>query len=327
MFSQPGIQTEHYDAARVLLFDPIPPNLQLTRSILYTMGYRTFEPVTDITKLRATLDLTHFDLFLLECSTHTSELTALIKDLRYGDLGPNPYLVIVCTTWTLSDDLVRDIVNSGADDLVIRPFSTRDLGRRLKFHIESRKRFVVTSDYVGPDRRKGSRSATDDNLIDVPNSLRDKVKNEFTSEAEIAAAIEATKAAITLEKMRRQAFQIGILAKLLNDDTVELVTEAHESERLELDLKKLAVMTEDLDKRVIETEFAHASDLCTSLLKVARNMVEDHKNGRALNAKDLALLDKLSTGLQLAFNPGQDEAKITADIAAVISRRTLRQAS
>ncbi|MBK0572118.1 response regulator receiver protein, partial [Klebsiella pneumoniae] len=77
-----------------------------------------------------------------------------IQDLRQGGQGFNPFIVIIVTAWEKSGALVSRVVNSGADDLLLRPFSTTLLGQRIETHVERRKGFVVTTDYVGPDRRK-----------------------------------------------------------------------------------------------------------------------------------------------------------------------------
>ena len=73
--------------------------------------------------------------------------------------GYNPFIVIIVTAWEKSTGLINRVVNSGADDLLLRPFSTALLGQRIEAHIERRKGFVITTDYVGPDRRKDASRA------------------------------------------------------------------------------------------------------------------------------------------------------------------------
>ncbi len=318
----------HYDSSHVLLFDPVASNLQITRSVLYTMGFRNFEQAQDLSSLTGILERTSYDLLLLDCTENADDISALIKNIRFGDLGLNPYLVIVATAWTLSNSLVRNIINAGADDLLGRPYATSNMMKRLNSHIELRKRFVVASDYVGPDRRDKARSKQDENLIDVPNSLRAKIKKEYISETEAAAAIEITKAAITVEKMRRQAFQIGVIASLLSDMKASVQAPKKDStSNLGMELETLSILTEDLDRRVVQTDFAHASNLCSSLLDVAKSLKQAYDANQGFIKKDLALLTKLSTGLQIAFNPESDESSVTSDIAAVVSSRNLRVAS
>ena len=95
------------------------------------------------------------DIVLCEAQGAADELCAAIQQLRQGGGGYNPFIVIIVTAWEKSTGLINRVVNSGADDLLLRPFSTALLGSRIEAHIERRKGFVITTDYVGPDRRKG----------------------------------------------------------------------------------------------------------------------------------------------------------------------------
>ena len=94
------------------------------------------------------------DLVLCEAQGAGDELCAAIQHLRQGGAGYNPFIVIIVTAWEKSTGLINRVVNSGADDLLLRPFSTALLGQRIEAHIDRRKGFVITTDYVGPDRRR-----------------------------------------------------------------------------------------------------------------------------------------------------------------------------
>ncbi len=81
------------------------------------------------------------------------------------------------------------MVNSGADDLLLRPFSTTLLGQRIEAHVERRKGFVITTEYVGPDRRKEPGGGAID-LFDPPNSLKMKAKEKLSADV-IAKRLDA----------------------------------------------------------------------------------------------------------------------------------------
>src|SRR6202012_822917 len=113
------------------------------------------------------------DLVLAETQGAADELCLAIQQLRQGAAGYNPFIVIIVTAWEKSASLITKVVNSGADDLLLRPFSTALLGSRIEAHVARRKGFVITTEYVGPDRRKEpGRGAID--LFDPPNSLKMK---------------------------------------------------------------------------------------------------------------------------------------------------------
>ena len=129
----------------------------------------------------------------------------MIQQLRQGAAGYNPFIVIIVTAWEKSIALITRVVNSGADDLLLRPFSTALLGARIEAHIERRKGFVITTDYVGPDRRQRCRPRRQDvEMFDPPNSLKMKAKDRLSAEA-IAKRLDAELQSGARQADRRKA--------------------------------------------------------------------------------------------------------------------------
>src|SRR3546814_16454768 len=85
------------------------------------------------------------------------DAVALVSDLRHGRLGVNPYLPIILTSWESDMQLVRRVVDAGADDLLVKPLSTRIILDRIETVALHRKPFVVTSDYIGQIGRASCR--------------------------------------------------------------------------------------------------------------------------------------------------------------------------
>jgi len=163
-----------YDLADVVVCDPVTSNRAATRSALHTLGCRRIEIVADLNHLRDALDEQHPDLALCDISAGGQELCKLIQDVRQDSDGYNPFVAFIITAWAMNADLLAQISNCGADDLLLRPFSTALLGQRIESLVDRRKRFVVSADYVGPERREVHRSASNVVLIDAPNSIRIK---------------------------------------------------------------------------------------------------------------------------------------------------------
>jgi DNA-binding response OmpR family regulator len=143
-----------YESTETLVYDPVAANRTATRAALYTLGFRRIETVASLDAFRNAIRRRPPDLALCEAQGADSELCEMIQELRQGGASHNPFIVIIVTAWEKSTALVTRVVNSGADDLLLRPFSTTLLRQRIETHAERRKSFVVTSEYVGPDRRK-----------------------------------------------------------------------------------------------------------------------------------------------------------------------------
>src|SRR5580658_10381854 len=172
-----------YDTTETLIYDPVAANRTATRAALYTLGFRRIETVASLDAFIDAIRRRPPDLALCEAQGSDTELCRIVQDMRQGAAGFNPFVVLIVTAWEKSAALVSRVVNSGADDLLLRPFSTALLGQRIAAHTEHRKGFVITTDYVGPDRRREHERPINVDLFEPPNSLRMKVKDRLTSEA------------------------------------------------------------------------------------------------------------------------------------------------
>ncbi len=172
-----------YDTAEALVYDPVSANRMATRAVLYTLGFRKIETVGTLRGFGEYLRTRPPDLALCEVHGSDTELCAMIQALRQGGESYNPFIVIIATAWEKNAELIARVVNSGADDLLLRPFSTALLGSRIETHIQRRKGFVVTTDYVGPDRRRDQARPSNAELFEPPNSLKMKTKDRLTPEA------------------------------------------------------------------------------------------------------------------------------------------------
>src|SRR5580698_1331029 len=144
-----------FDSVDALIYDPVSANRTATRAALYALGFRRTETVSTLEAFVEAIQKRPPDIAVCDAQGAGEELCAAIQQLRQGGGCDNPFIVIVVTAWEKSTSLINRVVNSGADDLLLRPFSTALLGQRIEAHIQRRKGFVITTDYVGPDRRQG----------------------------------------------------------------------------------------------------------------------------------------------------------------------------
>jgi hypothetical protein len=163
------------------------------------------------------------DLILCEARGIDRALCAAIRDVRMGASGDNPFVVIIVTSWDRSTALVSEVLNSGADDLLLRPFSATVLAGRIRTHVEARKAFVIGTGYLGPDRRLDQERARPVRSFLPPNSLRMRVLERLSPEAvsiRLTQDINQARALIATETLRRDVLQICTLWRRLQDETV-----------------------------------------------------------------------------------------------------------
>ena len=96
----------------------------------------------------------------------------LIRKVRHGELHEHPFPLIIMLANTREEQLLRGLIDCGPDAIVLTPISIADLFSKIEFLAAGRKPFVITRDYVGPDRRKAPREGVGQPLIiSPPNPL------------------------------------------------------------------------------------------------------------------------------------------------------------
>ncbi|MEE9195299.1 MAG: hypothetical protein V3U44_05625, partial [Alphaproteobacteria bacterium] len=137
------------------------------------------------------------DIVFLDLDQHHEEVCALIDDIRHSNLGSNPFMVIMLVTWDSDEPTIAEAMQAGADDIVSMPVSINVLNARIENMTRNRKQFIVTSEYVGPERRKHERghtsSADDIGTIVVPNNLRYKAAGDTKAAAHADVIEDANK--------------------------------------------------------------------------------------------------------------------------------------
>ena len=233
----------------------------------------------------------------------------IFQELRQGGNCGNPFIVIIVTAWEKNAALIKKVVSSGADDLLLRPFSTALLGSRIESHIERRKGFVITTDYVGPDRRKDSSRPSNVELFEPPNSLKMKAKERLSAEAiakKLDAELKSAREKLTSEKLRRDTFQVCILWRLMQDGRT--------GEAADADIQKLHELTKSIARRCREAEADAALEWCDSILAAAEGL----KLGVDRNAS-MHLLGHASLSLHQTFHPEKSAADQLAEIDATVA--------
>ena len=199
-----------YDFSQVdaLIHDSQTNMGRLIRDALVRYGMPRAETFTTLSDLKTALAGGAADLLIVDGDAEDGAGLTLIQDLRRGELVRNPFVVIIATTWTPTGTLVMRATNAGADDLLVKPCSPRQIADRITVLIDGRKPFVVTSDYVGPDRRKQPRPGGTIPLIDAPNTLRWKATG---AKLDAETAITEATRRVSAEKLVRHTVQAAFL--------------------------------------------------------------------------------------------------------------------
>jgi DNA-binding response OmpR family regulator len=299
-----------FDSVDVLIYDPVPSNRTATRATMYALGFRRTETVSSLEAFVESMQQRPPDIALCEAQGASDELCATIQQMRQGGAGHNPFIVIIVTAWEKNTALITKVVSSGADDLLLRPFSTALLGQRIEAHIERRKGFVITTDYVGPDRRKDIGSASNVELFEPPNSLKMKAKDRMSGEAiarKLDTELKAAREKLASEKLRRDAFQICILWRLIQDAPMVAGQTPPE-------LIKLRILTKSVEIRSTDNEFAPALEWCQSVMAAAEGLALGVDRNASMH-----LLGHAALSLHHIFHPEKTAAEQLSEIDATVA--------
>lgn len=142
-------------------------------------------------------------LYALVSPATLPQIADLFRSIRTGDTGSNPFLALDVVTRYPQSPVLETMVDAGADDILPYHWPQKYISDRLIHLALKRKQFVITSAYVGPDRRRTPRTGGQpEPLFDVPNPVRAKAIDGLTGE-ELIAQIEVARDQMLAERLGR----------------------------------------------------------------------------------------------------------------------------
>jgi DNA-binding response OmpR family regulator len=141
-------------------------------------GFRAFTEVAEQGALVQALNTASFDLIIASAELGGFSAAPIISAMRNGRMPHHPFPIVIMLLAESDQDFVRKISNAGPDHMMLLPVAPGPMLKRIDDFALSRRPFVVTLDYTGPDRRKGLRPGCEEiPLVDVPNPLRASTRN------------------------------------------------------------------------------------------------------------------------------------------------------
>lgn len=308
------------DQIDILLIDPDRAVRSTIRNILIDNGFRNVAVGAGLADIEAKFKIGMPDLLISDIKLGDGDFNTFVYNLRHHEVGTNPFLPVIATAWSPTSDDVRGIVQSGADHIVAKPLSAGQLLQRIMAMIKVRKPFVVTSAYIGPDRRKpgddAKRGAMHIEQIQVPNVLRIKATGAGRADlAQIQRQIDECSNTVNLQKLDRHAHQ----ALWLVERIVPGLAFGGPDEPTERALERLLYVAEDTARRMVGTPFEHVGELCRSLIEVTGRVIAA---GDMPAPKDVDLLMPLAKAIQRGFDETDgDVAHMVHEISESVSTK------
>ncbi len=99
------------------------------------------------------------DIVLADWMMHPTDGISLTRRIRNDSRSPNHYVPIILMTGFSEKKRVMQARDSGVTEFLVKPFTARDLYKRIAQIIERPRQFVRSEDFFGPDRRRKADAA------------------------------------------------------------------------------------------------------------------------------------------------------------------------
>jgi DNA-binding NarL/FixJ family response regulator len=248
---------EGFSQVKVLVIE-LPMGRRVLRTALATFEITQIEEWNEVKTDPVSLAmLSEFDLIIANIDEADASAATLLRNLRNGTVPGNPFVPAIVTCNSSTAATVRAAVDCGADAVVLKPYSLQQIMDPVMALVDRRRPFVVTADYVGPERRTSQRPGQAIEQIEVPNPLAAKVLQLDMTE-QTAAAAHAW-AEIEQQRSQRLVFQALFLVRLAG-----FVTLSPTAPAARRDLGKLPHLVRELAGRLTDPiEYAYLQSFAT----------------------------------------------------------------
>ena len=307
-----------YSRASVALYDPVHVNLRTTRYTLHEIGFRDTLQLSTLAELKRAVQEAAPHLIIAETADNEEDVFRLVRAIRAGEISNNPFTAILLTSWRRDADLVRAAIGCGADDLMIRPFSTSFAEDRIRTLVRARKPFIVTSDYIGPDRRKDQQREGGAPPIEAPNVLKAVVTDDQDALARAHAWIDEAQRTVDGERLRRLCMRVIVGAEAG-------IRELKSGRQPAIDLSEMENTARELRARLARLQSAEATRVAKALVDVSLEL----KEPQGLSLANLSLAKELSMAAYVAFagDDGMERSQEEIAKAAEALQRRMAAAS
>lgn len=299
-----------FDDVRIILADPRTHIRSTLKIALAHAGIEGIEHTGSVSNVAEAVEQAAGpDIVICDMALDGKEACNLVHSIRHNAIGRNPFVCVIGITWTPTASEVTRVIDCGVDHLVSAPLSPEQILTRIRALVRQRAPFVVTSEYIGPDRRKLRREASKVPLFTVPNSLKEKASGSWDP-GRFDREIEDAIGDLNTRRVDRQAEDIMILAGVIADQAIT------RGDGFKANVSRLHGMVREMDRAASNQGFFHVSELCRACVGIVEEIRE---SGGYDVQKDIELLKQLGRAIRTALDPDNKSNRIAHDIAQAVS--------
>lgn len=138
----------------ILLIENIPHMAKILREMVYSMGFRTVDRVTNVVHAYQFIRSRRPSLIIGEVNISPVGCARLCKALRIAADSPGRTIPIILTLTEATASAVSQARDCGANFVVAKPLSMSALATKIASTLRHPQPFVTASTYTGPERRR-----------------------------------------------------------------------------------------------------------------------------------------------------------------------------
>ncbi|MCW9035524.1 MAG: cyclic nucleotide-binding domain-containing protein [Alphaproteobacteria bacterium] len=263
---------------------------QITRSGMksgfFQHGLRGIRDVSSFEAMLEEFKGKFFDVLILDSGADFDQACQIIWQIRHGYIGNNSFIVIIALADEGDKRGISRLKSVGADEVVTKPYSVNSMLEQLRSLVNTRRPFVVTNDYIGPDRQMGSENpSTNIPKFGVPNTLQLKVLHGADS-VQLQNDVSFAENEINEQRVRRNIVQLAWL--------LERVDEANKGQKSPSSFfNRMAEVLNELSERGSKTDYAETVTQCVGMEGLVRELADIDQPSPA----DLAKLRNMAGSL------------------------------
>lgn len=126
----------------------------LVREVLRYIGFDLITIMSDGKAAAEELLTREYDLLITDWHMERLNGLELVHKIRTAPNSPNAYLPVIMLTGKAERSDVEAARDAGITEFLVKPFSAKSLYERLVLVIENPRSFIISQQYVGPERRR-----------------------------------------------------------------------------------------------------------------------------------------------------------------------------
>ena len=225
-----------------------------------------------------------------------TDVFGAIKEIRAQKLGDNPFLLITMLVGANRPHSLKQAIGTGVDDIIVKPLTPERVQERLKLVTYHRQPFVVTDDYMGP-QRKNMELKGRVRRISVLNTVLEKVNGREFDKNALKEAVEGSLQQVLQAKLDSQSFRLG--------EVCERLVTAYDSgtitEEVGSDLIMLADVLGEAAGVAGKLRDFQLSGLCEQLSENVRGIADHYDD---VTPGEIDLIRKVTQAFKMAMKSG-----------------------